>query len=372
MPTDIFRDDAPNVIVGKFQAAQGDVIVHFNPQPYDIGPQTIKLTKTPLNIIGLDQRDQQVNKLNPAAMPTIRGTSPGLLTSPNPSDCGIFHIGPGCSVEMNGLRLIHEIPPYAGLGHGSATVANLVDNTRESSLTITNCAIETNATAAINVRSDTAGARVPPKKPVNCIRVCDCQVTGKTNQGIVAGNFSSINLGFWGQVPVDMRNGEFEVRGCTFNSLVFGVLVWKVLGDSKSKYLVTGNHVGNLAAGVSFIFKPNRAGETVVLPKGDISITDNTFKIGRYLDMPENAGEPMFGAAAILVRVSSVEDGQRVTTTIRDNHIDMTDLLPTSVTYKYKDSIVYELVPPVAQPGLLEDITCDIKHNEILEPALVA
>lgn len=374
MPTHIFPDDAPSVIVGKFQASQGDVIVHYRSQPYDIGPQTIKLTNTPLRIIGLDQDGKKADKLNLEAMPAIRGTAPGLLTGQNPSDCGIFFIGPGCSVEMSGLRLIHEIPSYGGArGHGSATIANLVDNIQESSLTITNCTLETNATAAINIRSDTAPKAAPANKPVNCIRISDSQVTGKTNQGIMAGNFSSISLGFWGKVPVDMRNGEFEVRGCTLNSLVFGVPVWKVLCDSHSKFLVTDNELGNLPCGVSFIFKPNQAGEPVSLPKGEISITDNTLTIGTFLDMPENMGEPKpFGAAGILVRVSSVEDGQKAKVTIRDNHIDMTHLPQASVTYKYIEGIVYELVPPVAQPNLLKSVTCHIHNNVVLQPVAAA
>lgn len=59
---------------------------------------------------------------------------------------------------MNGLRLIHEIPPYDTYvwAHRSATIACLSDNTQDSSLTLTNCAIESNATTAISIRSDTA------------------------------------------------------------------------------------------------------------------------------------------------------------------------------------------------------------------------
>jgi len=367
MKTEIFPDDQPDVIVDKFLKAQGEVEVHYKAQPYDLGPQTIKITNknVPLTIIGLDQNGKKVKQNTPGMMPAIRGTSAGLLTGQNPKDCGIFSIGPGCSVEMNGLRLIHEIPNYAdnAMAHGSATIANLVDNTKESSLTLTNCAIETNATTAISIRSDTARGAAPLNKPVNHIKVCDCQVTGKANTGIVGGNYSSINLGYWGKAPLDMRHANFEISGCTINSSVFGMIVGNVLGDSKSRFDVTKNQVGLTAFGVCFMSRPNVATN---LAKGDINILNNTIKIEKYLDMPENPGEPGAGAAGILVRVSSVEDGQKVKTTIKSNQIDMTNLPKPLVNYKYNQGIVYELVPPVAQPELLKDVTYHESQNTVL------
>jgi hypothetical protein len=364
MPTDIFPNDPPNVIVDKFLQAQDEVRVHYKPQPYDLGPLTIKVTdkNKPLAITGLDQNGKKVTKNQPDIMPSIRGTSAGRMTDQNPTDCGIFFIGPGCSLEMNGLRLIHDIPAYpAGSGHGSATVANLVDNTKESSLTITNCAIETNATTAINIRSDTDRGAVPVNKPVNHIKVCDCQVTGKINQGVMAGNYSSISLGFWGAKPLDMRNAAFEVSGCSLKSLVFGVAVWKVLSDSKSKFLVANNQVGPTSVGVSFLHRPNKAGEIAVFPEGEIDIRDNAINLAKYFDLPENAGEPNMGAAGIIVRASSIADK----TTIKDNKIDMTQLLKPPVNYKYRDAVVYELIPEVAQPGLVKEVSCQIDHNTV-------
>jgi hypothetical protein len=188
-------------------------------------------------------------------------------------------------------------------------------------------------------------------------------VTGKANTGIVGGNYSSINLGYWGKAPLDMRHANFEISGCTINWSVFGMIVGNVLGDSKSRFDVTKNQVGLTAFGVCFMSRPNVATN---LAKGDINILNNTIKIEKYLDMPENPGEPGAGAAGILVRVSSVEDGQKVKTTIKSNQIDMTNLPKPLVNYKYNQGIVYELVPPVAQPELLKDVTYHESQNTVL------
>lgn len=372
MAIQIFPQDTPDVVVDKFQTAQGEVIVNYRAEPYDIGPQTIKLAHTPLTITGLDRDGKPVKNNRLDLMPSIRGTSAGLLTGPNPADCGIFHIGPGCSVEMNGLHLLHEIPPYGASdkAHGSATIANLANNTQESSLKLKYCAIETNATTAISVRSDTAPAAVPANNPVNHIEVRNCQVNGKMNTGSLGGNYSAINLGFWGNAPLDLRKARFEMSNCVLDWSVFGINVWKVLADSHSKLEITRNRVGATAFGALLLFRPNRPGESVVLPKGDIDIVDNIIKIDRYLKLPENLGEPMMGAAGIIVRVSSAEDGEKVKISIQKNEIDMTKLPPPTVPYKYDQPIVYELVPPVANPRMLKNVICHIDHNnELLRAA---
>ena len=373
MSIEILPNDLPDAIVNKFQQAQDEVVVHFKPQPYDIGPRIIKIAnkKQPLVITGLDPDGKKVNKNQPGIMPAIRGTAAGLLDFA-PNDCGVFYIGPGCPVEMNGLRLIHEIPPYGGgvLAHGSATIVDLADNTQLSSLTLTNCFFETNASTAISVRSDTARGAVPLNKAVNHIKISDCQVTGRINTGILGGNFAGIDLGYWGTVPLDMRSGVFEMNGCTLEQSVLGILAWKVLADSNSKFNVTRNYIGPTAFGVSLIFRPNVAGETVVLPCGDINILDNTIRLEKYLDLPENPGEPKAGAVGILVRVSSAADGQKVNTTIKGNEIDMTKLPPPHFPYKTIQGILYELVPPVAKPELLNHVKYHESHNTVaLRPA---
>ena len=373
---EILPDDQPDVIANKFLSAQEEVRVHYKPQPYDIGPNTLKITdkKNIFRIVGLDQDGKKIKEKKPDMMPAIRGTSAGLMnpvpgSGQDPKDTGIFYIGPGCSVEMSGLRLIHEIPPYGPdvLAHGSTTIASLTDNTQESALNIANCAIETNATTAISIRSDIAPGAAPPKQPVSHIGVSDCLVKGKTNTGMLGGNYSSINLGFWGKAPLDMRKATFEMNGCTLDWSVFGVIVGKVLADSNSKFLVTGNTIGPTAFGVCCMFRANVPNEAAVFAKGHIDIAGNTIQVEKYLPLPENLGENKMGAAGIIVRVSSVEDGQKTKTTIKDNEIDMTKLPTSTENYKYRQGIVYELVPPVAQPELLKDVTSHIDHNTILE-----
>jgi hypothetical protein len=333
---------------------------------FDIGVNTIKVKKgtseAPFTITIVGERE-----------PVIQGASPGLLTQ-NPEDCGIFYIGPWCSVEISGLNLQHKIPPYAAdakAGHGSATIANLVDNAQISYLHISNCKIDTNATAAISLRSDSkslSGEPWPVRENNRDFRISGCTVTGRPNLPVnpdpttfyYAGNFSSVNLGYWGKMPLDMARSKFEVSDCTFDSLFLGVAVWNVRSDASSTFLVKGNNIGmgiegqpGTAMGVSFIGKQ----VPIVLPKGTIDILDNKMRIGRYLKPLSEAG-----AVGVLVRVN---EGPQTTVTIKSNTIEMALPKPDTPP-KYAGGIVYEQISTGDEQGSqAQGATTTIKGNAV-------
>lgn len=351
-----------------------DSIVFYNkPDPNGLTPfegpwvdlkgNTIKVKHKGKNknesftILGKDSYDNEITSIS-NDMPLIKGVSGGLMepidgkwgpqqdtVEEKREDIGIFHIGPGCFVKISGLHLVHEIPKYGPkeFGHSSATIANFLDNSQASSLNVNNCDIATNATTAISLRSDS----VPEPNPVpvpnpygHRIEICGCTVTGKPNTGILAGNYSSVNLGYWGKAPLDMRAGSFEVKACTLDSLYLGVAVWWVRADSASMFLVAGNNLAisqgpkghkGMAIGVSFISWPETA--AVGLAAGTIAILENTMRVGQYLGP---------GAAGILVRVEG-DSKARTTTVISGNVIDMPLRKTGDVdSYRYRDGIVYE------------------------------
>lgn len=372
---DIYRGADYAQIQAVFDTAVSNDTICFHNSPsnaaaFDVGQQTIKIKNgssgAPFKI-----------KIVGDNKPVIQGTSFGLL-DPNGENCGIFYIGPWCSVDIRGLHLLHQIPNYGPgqLAHGSATIANLVDNKQESYLDVSDCEIETNATTAISVRSNSALIQsVAPGK--HDVTVRDCAVTGRTNAGgYYSGNYSSLNLGFWGKAPLDMRAGSrLEVKNCTLNSLFLGVAVWNVLSDLTSTFQISENRIGTgnndgTALGVSLICKQAHPTDPIVLPKGNMNILDNTMKIGKYLKPAADAG-----AVGVLVRVGQGPKTKvtirgngsvpETKVTIRGNDIDM-ELPPPDTTYKYMSGIVYEqIVTKVESPDFVESPTADIKNNAV-------
>lgn len=393
---EVYSDDPLAWIQNEIDDADDGVYIHNRRRPaYSqfVPPKEVPNIKVknkgtkykPFKIIGIDSN---VNKVDHVCkdMPTIKGTSPTIMGADDASsqNCGVFCIGPGCFVEICGLHLVHEIglssypSDIEGSAHGSSTIANLVDE-KESSLTISNCYIETYATAAISVRSDTS----PGGLGMHNVSVQGCTVTGKRPPGstdildkMIAGNYSSVNLGYWGKYPLDMSKSIVEISGCTLNSLFFGVVGMNVTGDSESVFMVAGNSIGTgpegIALGVSFLSDPYSP--VVALPKGTIAILENTIKVGRYLALA--------GAAGIVVHVKmdmdpsdeeTVEEHQR-RTIVRGNRIDI-QVPATSDTYPYSDGIIYQyetkLLPadvskyPDVEKDSVQGVTAYIDSNEL-------
>lgn len=330
---------------------------------FDIGINTINITNEirnrgsldkPFEIVGIIGENEEIEALRDD-MPTIRGTSTAFLVAGKEcKDVGIFHIGPGCFVKISGLHLIQDVVT----DHGSATIANLVDNNMGSSLAVSSCKIRTIATAAISVRSNVALEASPA--PAHDITISDCEVTGIEGTGGKpgAGNFSSVNLGYWGRHPLEVST--FQVSGCNLNSLKLGAAVWYVSGHSDSMFLVAGNKIGTgnvegTAVGVSFISYPIDAEHPISLPHGTIAIVENEMKIGTYL--------PKMGAAGGLVWAHNVP---RVRTIISHNTIEMV-LAKTNSADPYVCGIAYEQLQETTLDKFnsAHSVSADIHNNSV-------
>lgn len=406
------QDAVTNAVLGvKIYSPQ--LPAGLGPAPeLNIGTATIKIhgkgtSQVPFQIvgcdsqgdkIGYDSQGEEVTELNDD-MPVIHGTSTGVMapeeiknledgtiineiwgpfqdsSQKKREDIGIFHVGPGCFVKISGLHLVQD----AVTNHGSATIANVVDNTQPSSLTVSNCRIRTIATAAISVRSY-VDSTAPAKHDV---AIRGCHVIGLPDPALIPdptkkrGNYSSVNLGYWGRKPLSVST--FKVSGCILESLFLGVAVWYVSGDSNSMFLVAGNDIGigkgydgkgndGTAVGVSFSSNPKTFTNPKTLkdvtppasfPHGTIAIIENNMRIGRYMSGP--------GAAGILI---SADKDPQVRTIVSHNAICMALMaLPSDdpkASFENVRGITYRQSAAFTEPNNFAcNVTADIHNNSI-------
>jgi hypothetical protein len=181
------------------------------------------------------------------------------------------------------------------------------------------------------------------------------------------GNYSSVNLGYWGSNPLGVST--FKVSGCILESLYLGVAVWYVSGDSNSMFLVAGNDIGigkgydgtgndGTAVGVSFISYPKTLqGVTppASLPHGAIAIIENKMRIGRYM--------PGLGAAGTVVWA---DKDPQVRTIVSHNAICMALPSADSNPPEAVRGIAYKQSAAFTEPtNFACNVTADIHNNSI-------
>lgn len=292
---------------------------------FDIGPKTI-LVKKSTKIVGVldDPNDPK---------PLIKGTSGWLAIDTDPNGdprAGIFAIAtPGC-VEVTNLHLDHKLPEQPGPGlsmHGSSTIAYFSGTTLPSTLRVTDCILDTAASAGISIDNT-----IPPDP--NTTRKLDVFIHGCVIKGLnhpdeknlvqyQPGNYVCVRLG--GLIPsqrtIDMRNSVFEVSACTLDVAKFaGVAVGFSESDSNSVFVISGNTIGHhpnsglevTRLGVAFVDVSVASG-----PKGTIRIVDNKIKLQGYFSYPE----PDW-SAGIYVVVKNASPQQSISTTLTGNTID--------------------------------------------------